>query len=157
MVIVMNNKKVHIKFMRLSKTAIVPQQMTDGAAGFDICADESCCLYPQRSLDKAYKVSTGIAIEIPKGYCILILLRSSAGANGKLRLANGCGLIDDDYRGEVKLIIENIGNSRYLLQKGERIAQMVVIKKPDVVFDEAQSLSDTKRGTGGIGSTGGEK
>lgn len=145
---------IKIKTKKLTESAVMPCQMSDGAAAFDLCVDEACAIYPQRSMTAAYKVSTGLSFEIPKGYYMLILLRSSTGANTKLRLANGVGLIDDDYRGEVKIILENIGNSIYYLQKGERLAQCLILKKEDIQFVEASNLSKTKRGVKGIGSTG---
>lgn len=112
-------------------------------------------IYPQRGQEKAYLIHTGIALDIPKGYHAEVYLRSSAGKDTKFRLANGTGIIDNDYTGEIMLLVENIGPYVVRLNEGDRIAQLMLVK--DVVFDleEVEEITkDTKRGDNGFGSTG---
>lgn len=144
---------VKVKIKKLHEDAVLPQQMTEGAAAFDLTAIEDIFVPNVRAYDKAMVIPLGFAMEIPKGYHAKIVLRSSIGMNTKLRLSNQVGIIDSDYRGEVKLLIENLGAERARIAKGTRIAQMIIEKTLDVVFEATEKLSDTKRGEGGFGST----
>lgn len=145
-----------VKVKRLSETAVVPCRKSESAAGYDLYVDRRCSVFPTGKTisGNAAIVPTGIALEIPNGYHGKIFLRSSTGAKTKLRLANGTGIIDSDYRGEVKLLIENVGGDIEYIEKGDRIAQIIIERNEDVTFEESQKLTDTKRGAGGIGSTG---
>ena len=95
-----------LKICKLHEDAQVPTKATDGSAGLDISSLSSLEILPSRLVPTAYIIHTGIAIEIPKGYHGKIFLRSSMGAKTKLRLANGTGIIDSDYRGELMLLVE---------------------------------------------------
>jgi len=95
----------------------------------------------------------GIAIEIPAGYVGLIFPRSSI-KNYSLRLSNSVGVIDSGYRGEIKAVFDYIVNSRYLYNCGDRAAQLVILKIPEVELIDAQELSESERGKGGYGSSG---
>ena len=94
---------------------------------------------------KATKVHTGIALEVPSGHVGKIYLRSSTGANTKIRLANGTGIIDSDYRGELILLCENIGDGPVSLFSGDRIAQILIEPLANVTFKEVKELSETER------------
>lgn len=144
---------IKVKIKKLYEDAVLPRQMTEGAAAFDLTVIEDIFVPNVRAYDKAIVIPLGFAMEIPKGYHAKIVLRSSIGMNTKLRLSNQVGIIDSDYRGEVKLLIENLGAERARIAKGTRIAQMIIEKNLDVVIEAAEKLSDTKRGEGGFGST----
>lgn len=144
-----------LKFKRLTPTAKAPYKASDGAACVDLFVSQTETIYPQRGRGKAYLIHTGIALDIPKGYHAEVYLRSSTGRDTKFRLANGTGIIDNDYTGEVMLLVENIGPYVVRLYEGDRIAQLMLVK--DVVFDleEVEEITkDTKRGDNGFGSTG---
>ena len=147
-------KVVCLPYIRLSEKAIVPEKKTEGAIGLDLAATERVVLQPTKIAKEAYRIPTGIAVEIPEGYYGAIHLRSSVGAKSKLRLANQTGIIDSDYRGEIMLLVENIGSFLEVIEEGDRIAQLILCKGEPVVLQEVKELKKTKRGTKGIGSTG---
>ena len=147
-------KVITLPFIRLSEKAAIPEKKTEGAIGFDLASIERVVLQPTKIVKGAYKVHTGIAVEIPNGYYGSIHLRSSIGANSKIRLANQTGIIDSDYRGEIILLLENVGTYEELIEEGDRIAQFILCKGEPVKLQEAKELKKTKRGTKGIGSTG---
>ena len=103
---------------------------------------------------KTVKIHTGIKMEIPKGYCGLLMNRSSLANNSRLTLCDNVGLIDSDYRGEITLKLHNGSDSIRFIMNNERVCQMVFIKYGDLNFDVAIRLSETSRGEGGYGSTG---
>lgn len=139
-----------IRFKRLCPEAVAPKQGTPGSAGFDLTATSM-------SLDMEYAVleyGTGIAVEIPKGYVGLVFPRSSVYKTGLL-LSNAVGVIDSDYRGEIKAKFYPLhwkGDEPYKV--GERIFQLVIVPVPEVEYVETDELTTTERGTGGYGSTG---
>lgn len=140
-----------LKVKRLTDTAILPKRMSEEAAGYDVCADEDCFLYP----DEPHIVHTGLAFEIPKGYHMELHVRSSLGKKG-IRLANCTGIIDSDYRGELLMYLisdMDIDGIR-VINKRDRIAQIQLVKDPEFVLEEVDTLGETERGTGGFGSTG---
>ena len=144
---------MEFKIRKLREGAKIPRRATEGAAGMDLCAciDESITLAPQQLVI----VPTGIAIELPDNGCAAFLYaRSGLGVKHGICLANGVGVIDSDYRGEVCAGLCNVSDKPYVIAPGERIAQMVIapVFTPDVV--EVSELSDTQRGAGGFGSTG---
>ena len=144
---------MELKIRKLREGAKIPRRATEGAAGMDLCAciDESITLAPQQLVI----VPTGIAIELPDNGCAAFLYaRSGLGVKHGICLANGVGVIDSDYRGEVCAGLCNVSDKPYVIAPGERIAQMVIapVFTPDVV--EVSELSDTQRGAGGFGSTG---
>ncbi len=144
---------MELKIRKLREGAKIPRRATEGAAGMDLyaCIDESITLAPQQLVI----VPTGIAIELPDNGCAAFLYaRSGLGVKHGICLANGVGVIDSDYRGEVCVGLCNVSDKPYVIAPGERIAQMVIapVFTPDVV--EVSELSDTQRGAGGFGSTG---
>ena len=147
--------KLCLKFKRLTPVAKAPYKASNGAACVDLFVSQTETIYPQRGQEKAYLIHTGIALDIPKGYHAEVYLRSSIGRDTKFRLANGTGIVDNDYTGEVMLLVENIGPYVVRLNEGDRIAQLMLVK--DVVFDlevVEEITKDTKRGDNGVGSTG---
>ena len=100
-------KPIEVKVKKLHPDAVIPAKKTEGAVGFDLVTIEDTYLRTLNASDKADVVRTGLAFEIPDGYHMKLVLRSSTGMNTKIRLANQIGIIDSDYRGELKLIVEN--------------------------------------------------
>ncbi len=149
-----NNKSlVSLKFKRITPDAKAPYRATTSSACYDVFANDTVTLYPQRGQDKAYKVPTGVAFEFPEGYHLEVYARSSTGLKTKLRLANGTGIVDSDYVDELFLLVENIGSSVTRINKGERIAQVMLVENVPNELVEVDSL--TKEGTHeGFGSTG---
>lgn len=139
-----------MRFKKLTTTAITPTRGTPGAAGLDLYADEDAFIVDYSST----MVRTGIAVEIPEGYVGLVFLRSSMGKAG-VSMTNSVGVVDSDYRGELKLCLTYaIGNGGHFIKQGDRIAQLVVLPAPLYDPIEVDELSETQRGTGGFGSTG---
>ena len=139
---------------RLVPWAKLPARKTTGAAGFDLYLESDCTIPNTNVQQEAIVAHTGIALAIPEGYHGKTLLRSSAGLSTKVRLANGTGVIDSDYRGEICLLLENNARQTVHLTKGERIAQLLVEQNIDAAIEEAATLPDTERGAEGFGSTG---
>jgi dUTP pyrophosphatase len=131
-----------------------PRQQTAGAAGVDLLAalapDEVLTLAPgQRTL-----VPTGLALAIPRGYEGQVRPRSGLAARHGVTVLNSPGTIDADYRGEVKVILINLGDAPFTIRRLERIAQLVVAPVSQVSFELRETLDATERGSGGFGSTG---
>lgn len=137
-----------IKIKKLDKRAKLPVYGTEGAACFDISTIESGVV--EAGSSKVF--ATGLAFEIPSGYVLKVYSRSGHGFNKDIRLANCVGVIDSDYRGEVKVKLTSDGESLNV-EEGDRIAQGMVLKFDKIVFEEVDELSDTARGEGGFGST----
>lgn len=133
------------------KTDIKLPLATDGNACFDFYSPTKAVIYPGQT---GAAVGTGIAVEIPDGYCMKLYVRSSYGAHRKLRLSNSVGIIDSSYRGEVKALFDNIGDMPEIIEKGERFIQGRIEPNIPVAFTEVATLSQTQRNTGGFGSTG---
>ena len=142
-----------VKYKLLDPRAKAPAYATAGAAAADLCAllDEPLTLAPmQRAL-----VPTGLAIELPGPECVaLVYARSGLSIKHGLTMANGVGVIDSDYRGELRVPMVNLGTEPYTVQPGERIAQLCIAPVWQAAFVQANDLSDTDRGAGGFGSTG---
>lgn len=119
------------------------------SAGLDLRVCSAEVLYPNRT----ELISTGLKVSIPEGYFGMVALRSSLGLKG-LRLANGVGIIDSDYRGEILLALNNSLDVPWPLGVGDRIAQLVVIPHLPTQYEEVETLDKTVRGAGGFGSTG---
>ncbi len=132
----------------------LPEYKTSGSSGVDLIAnvDAPIILKP---LDR-FLVPTGIFIEVPQGYEAQVRARSGLAINHGISLANGIGTVDSDYRGEIKVILINLGKEDFLINPGDRIAQLVLIKYEKIDFDVVESLDETKRGAGGFGHTGRE-
>ena len=142
--------KINIK--KLTETAILPERGSAYAAGYDLFADleESIEIQPHETK----MIGTGLAMEIPKGYFGGVFARSGLSAKEGLRPANCVGVVDADYRGEVKVALHNDGEVVREIKPGQKIAQLVVVPFLSVEFDEVKELSETVRGVGGFGSTG---
>lgn len=141
-----------LKVKKLSKDARLPKYQTDGSGAFDFYLPENAFIDTHK---KSVKVPLGVAVEVPHGYGLFIIPRSSTGLKTTLRQSNSIGLIDSDYRGEIAVILDNLDEvEAYALNKGERIAQGYLVKLPHVNIVEVNELSETERGTGGFGSTG---
>jgi len=144
---------MEIKIKKLHPDAMIPKYATEFSACFDLCA-----YMPDQSAGYIWPkvLSTGLAFEIPRGYAMMIYSRSGHGFNNDIRLANCVGVIDSDYRGEVKVKLANDDSyGQFLLfSHGDRIAQAMIIPVPDVNFIEVDDLTETERGAGGFGSTG---
>jgi dUTP pyrophosphatase len=127
-----------------------PAYATDGAAGLDVVAAEDLTLAP----GQRHAVATGFAIAIPTGYEVQVRPRSGLALKNGITCLNTPGTIDEDYRGEVKVILANLGDQPFEVRRGERIAQLVPAPVLKASFREVSELSETSRGTGGFGSTG---
>lgn len=142
-----------IKVKKINEKAVVPQRATEGSAGADLfaCIDEPVEIKP----GEIKVIKTGIAIEIPdKNYAAFVYARSGLGIKHGICLANGVGVIDSDYRGEICVGLCNISQTSYTVEQGERVAQMVIMPVDCAVYEEVIDINSTERGTGGFGSTG---
>ena len=148
----MRSPKVEIQVKRLNHGAglAMPDYATAGAAGMDICAAESLML----RVGKRHAVATGFAFAIPEGYEVQVRPRSGLALKHGITCLNTPGTIDSDYRGEVKVILANLGEDDFPISKGDRIAQIVVAPVTHASMTEVEDLDDTARGAGGFGSTG---
>lgn len=143
-------KIVEIEIKKLSKTAMVPTRANRTDAGLDLYADQDLKLSPGE-----WKiVKTGIAIALPNGYAGLVLPRSGLAAKAGLTIMNSPGLIDPAYRGEVGVILTNLGKKVFNVESGMRIAQLLITKFEPASLKEVVELDKTDRGDGGFGSTG---
>ena len=142
--------KIQIK--KLSNTVSIPKYETAGSSGMDIAAhiENNIIINPG---EKAL-VSTGLSVAIPKGYEIQIRPRSGLAAKKSITVLNTPGTIDADYRGEIKVILINHSKEKFIIENGDRIAQMVVCPVIQAELEEVTELSNTERGSGGFGSTG---
>ena len=130
----------------------LPAYATEFAAGLDVRADnaEPIVLKP---LGRAM-VPTGLYLEIPAGYEVQVRPRSGLAAKKGVTVLNSPGTIDADYRGEVRVILVNLGAEDFVIERGERIAQLILAKHEVIEWDEVSELADSERGAGGFGSTG---
>ena len=142
--------KILIK--RLSKEISLPKYETAGSSGMDLAAN----IVDNISIDpgKTAIIPTGLALSVPKGFEVQIRPRSGLAAKKKISVLNTPGTIDSDYRGEIKVILINQGQETFKVEKGLRIAQMVVCPVVQAQIKEVEDLSETERGKGGFGSTG---
>ncbi len=130
----------------------LPRYMSAGASGMDLCAavDGELTIAP----GEVALVPTGFRLSIPQGYEAQVRPRSGLALNHRLVVLNSPGTIDSDYRGEVKVILANLGKEPFVIRRGERIAQMVIAPVARAVLVERRSLDDTARGAGGFGHSG---
>ena len=140
--------KINVK--KLSENAKLPAYGSEYAAGADLYAAEPVCIAPGET---AF-VHTGIAVELPAGTVGLVYARSGLACKQDLAPANKVGVIDCDYRGEVMVALHNHGRETRSVERGDRIAQLVIAPYYTAQFAEAEELSETVRGAGGFGSTG---
>lgn len=145
-------ENINVKVQKLNPEAILPAYQTTGAAAVDLCAcvNEPVVLYPGQTA----LVPTGLAIECEPGVVALLFARSGLAAKNGISLANSVGVIDSDYRGEVKVALVNRGERSFTVNHGDRIAQMGFFPVYTANLIPTDSLTDTERGAGGFGHTG---
>ena len=143
---------IEILIKRLSKNVTLPRYETEDSSGLDLAAniDEQIKILP----GKSEIIPTGLAVAIPKNFEIQIRPRSGLAAKNQVSVLNTPGTIDADYRGEIKVILINLSDKVFVVEKGLRIAQMVVCPVIKVSLKEVIKLEITERGSGGFGSTG---
>jgi dUTP pyrophosphatase len=141
-----------ILIKRLSDKVVMPKYETEGSSGLDLAAhiNESVEIKPGSTAI----IPTGLTVSIPKNFEIQIRPRSGLAAKNQISVLNTPGTIDADYRGELKVILINLGTKSFLVENGARIAQMVLCPVVKADLKEVKTLDDTKRGSGGFGSTG---
>ena len=142
--------KILIK--RLSKNIPLPKYETGGSSGMDLAANIEKAI--EIKPGKSVIIPTGLALSIPKNYEIQIRPRSGLASKNQVSVLNTPGTIDADYRGELKVILINLSDKIFKIEKGLRIAQMVLCPVIKAVLKEVDELEETKRGSGGFGSTG---
>lgn len=145
------NEDVKIKI--ISKSGRIPEYATEEAAGFDLPASLSDLKIILKPGDRAL-IPTGIYMELPRGYEAQIRARSGLAIKNGIGLVNGIGTIDSDYRGEIKVPLINWGREDFVIEDGDRIAQVVIAKYIRASIEVSEEISDTERGAGGFGSTG---
>ena len=143
---------VKILIKKTNKEVITPNYKTDGSSGVDLSAflEKKIVIKPNSS----ELIPTGLQVAIPEELEIQIRPRSGLAAKESIGVLNSPGTIDSDYRGELKIILFNHGKEDFIINNGDRIAQMVLVPIIKMEFDEVDSLPDTVRGQGGFGSTG---
>ena len=143
---------MQVKVKKLNEKASLPVYSSKSAAGADLCAllDEPIVI----ASGETVFIKTGIALEIPEGYVGLIYARSGLACKRSVAPANKVGVIDSDYRGEIMVALFNHGKDAQTIEPGERVAQLVITPYLTAEFSEAEDISETKRASGGFGSTG---
>ena len=143
---------VRILIKKTSKEVITPKYKTEGSSGVDLSAflNEKVVIKPNSS----ELIPTGLQVAIPEELEIQIRPRSGLAAKESMGVLNSPGTIDSDYRGELKIILFNHGDKDFIINNGDRIAQMVLVPILKMEFEEVDNLPDTVRGQGGFGSTG---
>ena len=138
-----------IKVKRFMNGVLLPKMGSAAAAGMDFYQPESVVVEPHQT----QYVTLGLAVEVPKGYMLMLAPRSSM-SKTPLIIPNSFGVIDADYRGEIKAILHNTSDTPYLIQKGDRLVQGIMVPVGALKLLEVAQLTETERGSGGIGSTG---
>lgn len=143
---------MNIKYKKLNELAKVPTRGSESAAGYDLYAatEDKIVVYPHSTL----MISTGLSLELPEGHFGAIFARSGLASNKGLRPANCVGVVDSDYRGEVKVALHNDTDLVQSFEAGDRIAQLVLLPYVEMIFVETEELTETERGEDGFGSTG---
>ena len=141
-----------ILIKRLSKNISLPKYETAGSSGMDLAANIENKI--EIAPGKTAIIPTGLSVSIPKNFEIQIRPRSGLAAKNRISVLNTPGTIDADYRGELKVILINLGDTAFIVEKGLRIAQMVLCPVIKATLKEVETLEETKRGSGGFGSTG---
>lgn len=142
-----------LKIKKVNENAIIPKRATGGSAGLDLCA---CIDEPLTILGGVTAViPTGLAIELPnENYGAFVFARSGLSIKHGIGLLNSVGVVDSDYRGEIKVGVINQIQEEYTIMPGERIAQLVIMPVSNMPVQEVEEINDTVRGSGGFGSTG---
>lgn len=142
----------NIKIKKLNNNAVIPTRGSEFAAGYDLyaCIDSPITILPHTTR----KIGTGLAMELPVGYFGAIFARSGLATKQNLRPSNCVGVCDCDYTGEYVVALHNDSDSPRVIGDGERIAQLILLPYQSMRFEEVDELTETKRGTGGFGSTG---
>ena len=143
---------IKILIKRLSKEVHLPKYETNGSSGMDLAANINSIINIEPG--NIAIIPTGLALSIPKGFEVQIRPRSGLAAKQKISVLNTPGTIDADYRGEIKVILINLGQESFKVEKGLRIAQMVVCPVVQAQLKEVDDLDETERDKGGFGSTG---
>lgn len=143
--------KVEVKRLPHGAGLPLPAYATDGAAGMDVVSAEEVTIAP----GARHAVATGLALAIPQGYEIQVRPRSGLALKHGITVPNTPGTIDSDYRGELKVILINLGHEPFAIARGDRVAQLVLAPVVQAAWDEVAELDATARGEGGFGSTGG--
>ena len=147
------DEKITVRFAKMAgRSPKMPARQSEEAAGFDLCADLDAPLTLAPGARAA--VATGWRMALPPGFEAQVRPRSGLALKHGLTCLNTPGTIDSDYRGEVKVILANLGSEAVVIQSGERIAQLVIQRLPAVILLEVAALEETGRGAGGFGSTG---
>ncbi|SDG71497.1 dUTP pyrophosphatase [Desulfosporosinus hippei DSM 8344] len=145
---------ITVKIKKVSENSLnIPHYATAASAGVDLCADlkETIVLKPGENI----KIPTGLAIELPGAHIVaLVFARSGLASRYGIGLTNGVGVIDADYRGEIQVLMQNLGSEPLAVNPGDRIAQMIFMPIFRAIFEEVNELEETARGVGGFGSTG---
>lgn len=139
-----------LKIKKVHPSAVVPRYASEGAACFDLHAIEDANLLPYRPVE----LRTGLAFEVPEGFALLVYSRSGHGFKHGVRLANCVGVVDSDFRGELRLKLRIDRPSAFDISCGDRVAQAMLVAVPKVEFELVEQLSETDRGANGFGSTG---
>ena len=139
-----------LKFKKINDEAVIPKKTRIGDAAFDISSIEDVVIKP----NSKHLTKTGIAIEIEDGYCGLVLPRSGNAVNHGITIINTPGLIDSNYRGEIKVGLLNTSDKEFSVLKGDRIAQLLIVPVVAVEVDVVDALSESNRGSKGFGSSG---
>ncbi|MCW1383186.1 dUTP diphosphatase [Novosphingobium sp. KCTC 2891] len=142
---------VRVKRLPGNEDLPLPAYATDGAAGMDVVSAENLDLAP----GARHAVASGLALAIPPGFEVQVRPRSGLALKHGVTVANAPGTIDSDYRGELKVILVNLGTEAFSIRRGDRIAQLVVAPVTRASWMEVDELDSTRRGEGGFGSTGG--
>ena len=143
--------KVEVKRLPHGEGLPLPAYATTCAAGMDVVSAEDVVIAP----GARHAVATGLAVAIPEGYEIQVRPRSGLALKHGITVPNTPGTIDSDYRGELKVILINLGTEPFAIARGDRVAQLVLAPVVQAAWDEVAELDATERGAGGFGSTGG--
>ena len=146
-------KQREIRIKKFSDRVVIPIKATEGSAGYDLTAaiKEPMTIQP----GEIVRIPTGLAIELPDSDLVaMIYARSGLSVKHGITLPNGVGVIDSDYRGEIQVALWNLSNKLYTVEPGERVAQLIIMPVVPTVLKLTDTLEDTRRSTGGFGSTG---
>lgn len=144
-----------LRVKKLEHCFQIPTYATEGSAGLDLYACHDTRIEPRvLAMECHAKISTGVCLEIPEGFEGQVRPRSGLAARKAVTVLNAPGTIDSDYRGEVKVLLINLGSTPVDIKRGDRVAQLVIAPVTKVKLVEVSSLDDSERGDGGFGSTG---